>query len=84
MINVNVNEVKTHLSSCLAKVAQGETVVICKRNKPVAEIRPISTVVRKKRPIGLAKKEYPGFVVDQAFFDPLPAELVNGFSGESK
>ena len=36
MLQLNINEVKTHLSATLAKVEQGETVIICKRNKPIA------------------------------------------------
>ena len=84
MINLNINQAKTHLSSCLAKVAKGETIILCKRNKPIAEIRPIKGVRKKKRPIGLAKKEYPEFTVDKSFFEPLPEDLVDSFSGSDK
>lgn len=79
---MNINEAKTHLSAALAKVAKGETVVLCKRNKPVAEIRPIRETLKKKRPIGLAGKEYPAFTVDKRFFEPLPDDLVDAFSGQ--
>ncbi len=43
MIRVNIHEAKTHLSKYLEKVAEGETIILCKRNVPIAEIRPIST-----------------------------------------
>ncbi len=84
MINVNINEAKAHLSSCLDKVAEGEKVIICRRNRPIAEIRPLKKTVRKKRPIGLAGKEFPAFTVAKTFFEPLPPELLNAFSDEGK
>jgi len=50
---MNINEIKTHFSSCLTKVSNGETVIVCKRNVPIAEIRPIAALPNKKRPIRL-------------------------------
>ena len=82
MIHLNINEIKAHFSSFLAKVSKGEIVVICKRNVPIAEIRPIPTTPNKKRPIGLAGKEYPDFKIGDAFFDPLPDDIVAAFNGE--
>ncbi len=82
MINLNINEIKTHFSSCLEKVSRGETVIVCKRNVPIAEIRPIATFSNKKRPIGLAGKEYPDFKISDAFFEPLPDDIVAAFNGE--
>lgn len=41
MKRANVHEAKTHLSRYLDEVAAGETIVICKHNRPVAELRPI-------------------------------------------
>jgi prevent-host-death family protein len=82
MISLNINEIKTHFSSFLAKVSNGETVIVCKRNVPVAEIKPIATLPKKKRPIGLAGKEYPDFEINDAFFDPLPNDIIAAFNGE--
>ncbi|MCP4575333.1 MAG: type II toxin-antitoxin system Phd/YefM family antitoxin [Deltaproteobacteria bacterium] len=82
MISSNINEIKTHFSSFLAKVSNGETVVVCKRNVPIAEIKPIAALPNKKRPIGLAGKEYPGFEIGDAFFEPLPEDILAAFSGE--
>ncbi len=61
MIQSNINEIKTQLSSYLEKVAQGETVIVCKRNVPIAEIKPIKRKLKKARPVGLARKKYPDF-----------------------
>ena len=84
MITMNINEAKAHLSSALEKVAKGETVVLCKRNKPVAEIRPVKESLKKKRPIGLAGKQYPDFTIAQSFFEPLPDDIVKAFAGASE
>jgi len=47
MIQVNTHEAKTRLSALLAAVEdQGETVVICRNGKPVAEIRAIPSASR--------------------------------------
>lgn len=56
MTAVNVHEAKVRLSELLERVERGETVVIARRNKPVAELRPITAGRRgKRRPLGLAK-----------------------------
>jgi antitoxin (DNA-binding transcriptional repressor) of toxin-antitoxin stability system len=79
MIKINIHEAKTHLSRYLARLAKGETIVLCKRNVPVAEIRPLPARRHAKRPIGLAKGS---FTVPAAFFETLPADLLAAFSGE--
>lgn len=78
MITINVQEAKTHFSHYLDKVAKGESFILCKRNKPVAEIRPITSKVKTKRPIGLAKGT---FTVPASFFDELPDDTIALFSG---
>ncbi len=78
MITLNLNQAKTHLSECIAQAEAGETVVICKRNKPVAELRAIPQRENKPRPIGLLKGQ---FSVPDTFFEPLPDEIVSAFEG---
>ena len=84
MQQFNVNEVKTHLSGILARVEKGETVVICKRNKPIAELKPIRKQPQKKRPLGLLKKKYPDFTIPDDFNDPLPDDILAYFTGEKE
>lgn len=79
MIKLNVHEAKTHLSRYLDRLAKGEKIILCRRNVPIAEIRPLSERKTLRRPIGLAKGE---FVVPDAFFDPLPADVIAGFWSE--
>lgn len=80
LMNVNIHEAKTHLSELLTKAEAGETVIIARRNKPIAKLVPITPEEseRKPRPIGLAKGM--GHV-GSAFFDPLDDELLDLFDG---
>lgn len=76
MIRLNIHDAKTHLSRYLERVAKGETIVLCKRNVPVAEIRALPAVPTRPRPIGLARGE---LVVPPEFFLPLPGDLQAAF-----
>jgi antitoxin (DNA-binding transcriptional repressor) of toxin-antitoxin stability system len=78
MIVVNIHEAKARLSEYLEAVANGQRVVICKRNQPVAELRAVAAARTEPRPVGLAKGR---LVVSDAFFEPLPASVVAAFEG---
>lgn len=80
MLKLNIHEAKTQLSQHLKKLKSGETIILCKRNQPIAEIRPLPSSPSNKRPIGLAKGL---FTIPQAFFDPLPDEIIRAFHGQS-
>ncbi len=79
MIRLNIHEAKTHLSRYLQRLERGETILLCKRNKPIAEIRPLAAERRTKRPIGLYKGQVE---VPDTFFEPLPPEILGYFTGE--
>jgi prevent-host-death family protein len=78
MKKVNIYEAKAKLSELIDRVAEGEVVVLSRRNVPVAELRPLPRPRRHKRPIGLAKGS---FQVPESFFEPLPDDLLAGFEG---
>ncbi len=80
MIKLNIHEAKTHLSKYLGLLTKGETILLCKRNVPIAEIRSIPKKHESKRSIGLAKGM---FEVPPAFLEPLPNEFVKSFYGEN-
>lgn len=61
---VNIHAAKTHLSSLLALVAQGEEVIIAKAGKPVARLARLDPI---ERPLGFVQAS-----IDEAFFEPLP------------
>ena len=77
MKKVNLYEAKTRLSALVDRVAEGEAILICRRNVPVAELRPLPKARRTRRPIGLVA----GFAVPPSFFEPLPAEGSDAFEG---
>lgn len=53
MTRINIHEAKTHLSRYAKRVKAGETIILCDRNKPFAEIRPISeTKPNRQRKLG--------------------------------
>jgi len=49
MRTVNISTLKAKLSAHLAMVKNGEEVLVCDRNKPVARIIPCSTVDESER-----------------------------------
>jgi prevent-host-death family protein len=70
MSMVNVFEVKAKLSEYLERAAKGERIVICRHNKPVAELRAIQDIRTEARPIGPLPGR-PTFTVPPTFFEPL-------------
>ena len=78
MIKLNINEIKAQFSKYVDLVEGGETVVICKRNLPVAEIRSIHKPIPKKPVLGSAKNT---FVIPPEFYQPLPDDVLGAFEG---
>ena len=81
MLKLNIHEAKIHLSRYLPALEQGETILLCKRNVPIAEIRPLPKPRTEPRPLGLATDQ--GIELPKTFFDPLPADLLAAFNGEN-
>lgn len=81
MIVINIHDAKAKLSEYLEAVAAGERVLICKRNRPVAELRAVAAAPAEPRKVGGAKGR---ITVPPAFFDPLPDDVVGAFYGESE
>ena len=77
MLTVNIAEAKTRLSRYLEAVERGETVVVCRRNVPIAEIRPVARPRTEPRPVGIDR----GMEVPPSFFEPLPENLLDAFEG---
>ena len=76
MIRLNMHEAKTHLSRYVSQLEEGETILLCRRNEPVAEIRPLPPARRQRRPFGLDRGR---FTVPDSFFEPLPDEVLESF-----
>ena len=78
MSRLNIYDLKTHLSKHLERVEAGETIIVCRRNVPIAELRPIPACRVEPRPIGWAKG---WFVVPEAFYEPLDEDMLKAFEG---
>lgn len=79
MIKINIHEAKTHLSKYLINLEKGESILLCKRNLPIAEIRPLPSPPKEQRPFGLAKGT---LSIPAGFWDPLPEDELNLFEGK--
>ncbi|HEX9989958.1 MAG TPA: type II toxin-antitoxin system prevent-host-death family antitoxin [Chloroflexia bacterium] len=78
MISISIDEIGRDLPGYLRRVEAGETVVILRDGKPVAEVRPASSETNDLRPFGLCAGE---FVVPDDFDAPLPDSVLNEFEG---
>jgi antitoxin (DNA-binding transcriptional repressor) of toxin-antitoxin stability system len=79
MKRVNMHEAKTHLSRYVAELAPGETLLLCNRNEPVAELRAITKKPAQKPRLGVAIGKV---TIPDSFFDPLPDDILKAFNGE--
>lgn len=71
---INVHEAKAHLSAYLDRVLAGETVIIARRNRPVAKLVPLGAGEARpvgRRRLGLARGRVR---MDPSFFGPMAAE----------
>lgn len=77
---INVAEAKAHLSEYLAGLKPGDRIVLCKRNKPIAQVLPIEPEEPRKPVVcGLAAGQ---FKLSDSFFEPLPEDMLRAFYGE--
>lgn len=75
---LNIHEAKTHLSRHLAELSQTDRIVLCRRNRPIAEIRLLPPKNERPRMLGAARGD---FVLGEGFFEPLPDDVLEAFEG---
>lgn len=76
MTQINTYEAKRDLSELLDRVQKGETVVIARHNKPVAELRPVRSRPKRVRSAGLCAGEVK---VSRNFNEELPEDVLADF-----
>ena len=77
MTRVSVEQIKSDLAAYLQRVEDGETILVVRSDKPVAELRPVSKEsAPQRRPFGLCAGE---FTVPDDFDAPLPEEVLADF-----
>jgi prevent-host-death family protein len=74
---VNIHEAKTHLSRLVARVAEGEEIIIGKAGKPVAKLVAYQSPLEPRKP-----GAWKGRVRIAEDFDELPEEIAAAFRGE--
>jgi prevent-host-death family protein len=80
MKQVGLAEAKATLSALLDRVEKGETIVITRHNRPVAELRPAGPPKKQTlHPWGIAQGQFP---LPDDFNDPLPEDLLDLFEGK--
>ena len=78
MLNVTIDEIQRDPLKYLHQVEAGETLVIVRSDKPIAELRPIASS-EQLRQFGLCAGE---FVVPDDFDTPLSDDILNSFEGK--
>src|SRR6266446_7556334 len=78
MVKLNIHEFKTQFSKYIDLVESGETVIVCKRNVPVAEIRAIEK--KKKRTPIFGSAAGMGEILP-SFYEPMTEEELADWEG---
>lgn len=79
MITVKVEDFEQIFHKYLSRLEAGETIILTREGKPVAEITPTTQKPKELRPYGLSANK---FVTPDDFDDPLPAEILDAFEGK--
>jgi prevent-host-death family protein len=74
-IKVNIHEAKTHFSKLLARVGNGQEIIIAKAGKPIARLVPIEERLAR-RVAGSAKGK---IIISSDFDTPLPESILEKF-----
>ncbi|WP_448601852.1 type II toxin-antitoxin system Phd/YefM family antitoxin [Thermoleptolyngbya sp.] len=78
METVNIHQAKTNLSRLLARVEQGEEIVIANRGIPVAKLVPFQTALNRRSSLG---RDRGALTVPDDFNAPLPEDILVAFEG---
>ncbi|WP_159460564.1 type II toxin-antitoxin system Phd/YefM family antitoxin [Calothrix rhizosoleniae] len=79
MLNVTIDEIQRDPLKYIRLAETGVTLVIIQANRPIAELKPISTSNKELRPFGLCAGE---FIVPDDFDAPLPEDILSAFEGK--
>lgn len=78
MISIQIDDIEQDISGFLKLIQEGNIFVLMQADRPIAEIKPISSAnkIKQLRPFGLCAGE---FSVPNDFNDPLPDEIIAQF-----
>jgi antitoxin (DNA-binding transcriptional repressor) of toxin-antitoxin stability system len=78
MTYISVEEIQQNFTAFLQRVEAGETMIIMRTGKPIAELKSVVAPAEALRPFGLCAGE---FRVPEDFDAPLPEDILNAFEG---
>ena len=76
MTNINLAQLVEDPTSLLDRVEAGESIIVMREGRAVAELRPITAIQPAPRPFGLAAGS---FSVPEDFDAPLPEDILREF-----
>lgn len=79
MNTISVQDFQRDLATFLRRVESGESFLVVRDERPLAEVRPASAPPMQPRPFGLCAGH---FTVPADFDRPLPDEVLQEFEGE--
>ncbi len=78
MSTISVQEIQRDPLAFLQRVEAGEAFVVVRGDRPLAEVRPLTTSATQPRPFGLSAGR---FTVPSDFDQPLPDDMLKDFEG---
>jgi antitoxin (DNA-binding transcriptional repressor) of toxin-antitoxin stability system len=78
MSTISVQDVQNDFLAFLRRVEAGETFIVVRGERPLAEVRPVTTLATEPRPFGLCAGQ---FTVPPDFDEPLPEDFLSEFEG---
>jgi prevent-host-death family protein len=78
MSTISVQDIQRDLAAFLRRVEAGESFLVVRDGRPLAEVRPMPAPASQPRPFGLCAGQ---FAVPADFDRPLPDEVLKEFEG---
>jgi antitoxin (DNA-binding transcriptional repressor) of toxin-antitoxin stability system len=78
MSTITVQDIQSDPLAFLRRVEAGEAFVVVRGECPLAEVRPLATILSEPRPFGLCAGR---FTVPADFDRPLPDDILKEFEG---
>jgi antitoxin (DNA-binding transcriptional repressor) of toxin-antitoxin stability system len=78
MSTISVQEIQRDPLAFLQRVEAGEAFVVVRGDRPLAEVRPLTTSATQPSPFGLSAGR---FTVPSDFDQPLPDAMLENFEG---
>jgi antitoxin (DNA-binding transcriptional repressor) of toxin-antitoxin stability system len=75
---ITVQDLQQNFPDFLRRLESGESFLVVKDERPLAEVRPVPAPVAGPRPFGLCAGQ---FRVPADFDQPLPDDILNAFEG---